>query len=603
VFRYVALVWDDADGEARESARTLHDRLAARSGGWQAVFERAGLHVFCSDIRPGSSEPYRLHGGAGVVLGKVFIAGDDERPSVSAPLELPAEESRRITTTGGRRLVEHYWGRYVAFLHDAESRTSHVLRDPAGGLPCLTLRLQGVDVFVSHMQEARDLAADRAFSVNWSYVAGILCFTRVLIRATGLNEVSQVLPGECVELRHGRLSREFYWNLLRIAEEPPIEDVAAAAKLLRGRTRDCVQAWASSYESIVHMLSGGLDSAIVFGCLKEAPVRPRITCLNFHSPGSNTDERAYAALAAAGSEVLERPRNTSVTLRSMLQVQTSCLPEDYFFYLDGGRTEADVAAERQATAVFSGYGGDQLFYQSRALFAAGDFIARHGLGRRLFTVALDAARVDRVSIWHVLRDGLSRTLLSRRWSPASEAGRYKTLIRAEVVRDISANRDLLHPWFHATGRAPNGKIFHAFQLLFPYDFYNPLGREADPESVTPLLSQPLLELLMRIPTWVLTAGGWDRALARRAFGPEVPRRILMRRTKGGQEEYAKSIFTRDIDFARDLLLDGRLVREGMLDAVRLAEVLSGKPTRTAAGNAEVYGCLSMEAWLRQWLHA
>jgi asparagine synthase (glutamine-hydrolysing) len=121
--------------------------------------------------------------------------------------------------------------------------------------------------------------------------------------------------------------------------------------------------------------------------------------------------------------------------------------------------------------------------------------------------------------------------------------------------------------------------------------------------VTPLLSQPLLELLMRIPTWVLTAGGWDRALARRAFGHEVPRRILMRRTKGGQEEYAKSIFTRDLDFARDLLLDGRLVRRGLLDAVRLANVLSGQPSRTAAGNAELYGCLSMEVWLRQWLHA
>jgi len=567
------------------------------------VLERPGLHVFCSDVRPRSSEPYFLHRSTGVVLGKLFIAADGEGTSTSSPLELGEDESRGILESRARRLVERYWGRYVAILHDAASGTTRVLRDPSGGLPCLMTHLNGVDVFVSHMQEAKDLAGDRAFSVNWSYVAGVLCFTRMLLRATGLNEVSQVLPGECVELQAGQASRELYWNLLRIAEEPPIEDAAVAAKLLRGRTRDCVHAWASCYESIVHMLSGGLDSAIVFGCLKEAPVRPRITCLNFHSPGSNTDERAYAALAAGGSEVIERPRNTAVTLRSMLDVETSCLPEDYFFYLDGGRTEADVAAEHEATAVFFGYGGDQLFYQSRALFAAGDYLSRHGLGRGLFTVALDAARVDRVSIWHVLGDALAGTLLRKRWSPASEAGRYKTLIRDEVVRDITGDRNLLHPWFHATGRAPNGKLFHAFQLLFPYDFYNPLGRDADPETVTPLLSQPLLELLMRIPTWVLTAGGWDRALARRAFSHEVPRRILTRRTKGGQEEYAKAIFTRDLDFARDLLLDGRLVREGLLDAVRLANVLSGQPSRTAAGNAELYGCLSMEAWLRQWLHA
>jgi len=36
---------------------------------------------------------------------------------------------------------------------------------------------------------------------------------------------------------------------------------------------------------------------------------------------------------------------------------------------------------------------------------------------------------------------------------------------------------------------------------------------------------------------------------------------------------------------------------------RVAEVLSGRPSKKAASNVELYGCLSIEAWLRQWLHA
>ena len=78
-----------------------------------------------------------------------------------------------------------------------------------------------------------------------------------------------------------------------------------------------------------------------------------------------------------------------------MDIAGQLLPTDYFFYLDGGRSEAAVAAEQEATAVFSGYGGDQLFYQARARFAAGDYLSRHGVGPALFTVALDAARVDR----------------------------------------------------------------------------------------------------------------------------------------------------------------------------------------------------------------
>src|SRR5262249_19000237 len=161
--------------------------------------------VFCSGIRPGSAEAYYLQHQSGVVLGKLFVTGspDGETPSVSAPLELPEPQTRRILETAGRELIDRYWGRYVPIWHDPRSGTTRVLRDPSGGLPCLATRLQGVDVFVSHMQEARDLAADRAFSVNWSYVAGVLCFTRVLVHATGLEEVSQVLPGECVAIRQG----------------------------------------------------------------------------------------------------------------------------------------------------------------------------------------------------------------------------------------------------------------------------------------------------------------------------------------------------------------------------------------------------------------
>jgi asparagine synthase (glutamine-hydrolysing) len=582
----------------------LCERLLTGRRAWQVVLERPGLQVLCSDIRPGASEPHLLERGAGVVLGALFLSAGDGRASESASLRFAEGESLKILQSAGRQLIERYWGRYVAFLHDAASGTTWVLRDPTSALPCFMTRLLGVDVFFSHMQEAVDLGG-RIFSINWQYVAAALCQFRVLVHSTGLNEVSQVLGGECVELRDGRVSREFYWNPLRIAEESPVEDPAVAAKLLRSQTRDCVHSWASAYPSVLHLLSGGLDSSIVLGCLKDAPARPRITCLNFHSPGSNTDERAYAALAAAGTgcEVVERPRNSEVTLRSVLDIQPSCVPTDYFFYLDGGRSEAVEAAERQATAVFSGYGGDQLFYQARAHYAAGDYLSRHGARPALFTVALDAARVDGMSVWGVLREALAQGLLHRRWTPASEVGRYKTLIRRGVAHDISHDLNLVHPWFRATGRAPSGKVFHAFQLLFPYDFYNPLGRDTDPETVTPLISQPLIELVMRIPTWVLTMGGWDRALARRAFGAEVPRRILTRRTKGGQEEYAKGILTRDMEFVRSLLLDGRLVRERLLDAERLTEALSGRPSRMAAGNTELYGCLSVEAWLRHWVYA
>src|SRR6185503_20808441 len=147
----------------------------------------------------------------------------------------------------------------------------------------------------------------------------------------------------------------------------------------------------------------------------------------------------------------------------------------------------------------------------------------------------------------------------------------RTVLRQDVMHDISRDSDLVHPWLRAPGRAPNGKIFHVWQMLFPAEYYNPLGSESDPEQVTPLFSQPLLELAMRIPTWLLTLGGWDRAIARRAFERDLPHRIVTRQTKGGQEEHAKSILVRNMAFAREWLLDGHLVREQLVERDQLAE--------------------------------
>jgi len=51
---------------------------------------------------------------------------------------------------------------------------------------------------------------------------------------------------------------------------------------------------------------------------------------------------------------------------------------------------------------------------------------------------------------------------------------------------------------------------------------------------------------------------------------------------------------------RELLLDGALVREGVLDRTRLAEVLSGRATPLAAGSGELLEYAGTEAWLRCW---
>lgn len=603
MFRYFGFVWDVDHSAAGETVGRLVERLQASGSDWQFALRRPGLAV----LHTRSASPnrsYGLEGDSGLVLGTLFArSGDGD--STAAPPIFGLQETARILATGGRHLMQRYWGRYVAFLHEAESRTTRILRDPTGGLPCFSMNVGGAQIYCSWMEDAVRLGLQ--FSIHWDYIAAHLCCQRLELNVTGLNEVTQVLGGECVAHCGDSKTRTFYWNPLRVAGENPIDDPMQAIAALRRCTRDSVHAWASRYESIVHTLSGGLDSAIVLTCLKDAPARPQITCVNYHSPGAAGDERAFARLAAgrAGCELLERERDTAISFEPLLQMPRSAAPSIYRYYLENSRREFELARECKATALFSGEGGDQLFYQARAAFGAGDYLYRRGIARGLgsefFRIALDGARVDRVSIWQVLHSAFLHACLGRRWALASEVGKFTKLMPAEAIDAIKQDPRWVHPHFQTRGRTPSGKLWHACSLAFPAaEYYDPLGILDAVERVAPLFSQPVLEVCLRIPVDVLTTGGWDRAIARRAFKDDLPHQIATRRGKGDPSEYVKNVLEHNFGFVREMLLEGQLVRQKFIDRTQLEVVLSAQPTRTAGGDTEVYDYLNIEAWLQRW---
>ena len=82
-----------------------------------------------------------------------------------------------------------------------------------------------------------------------------------------------------------------------------------------------------------------------------------------------------------------------------------------------------------------------------------------------------------------------------------------------------------------------------------------------------MISQPLLELCLSLPTYLLTHGGQGRALAREAFADRIPAEIARRRSKGGVDEHATAVLQRSLPLAREMLLEGQLIRRVLTLAV------------------------------------
>ncbi len=136
-------------------------------------------------------------------------------------------------------------------------------------------------------------------------------------------------------------------------------------------------------------------------------------------------------------------------------------------------------------------------------------------------------------------------------------------------------------------------------IMRSQNYIHGLGASGLPRF-SPLISQPLVEYCLSIPTWMWSNGGINRALARNAFAAELPRVILQRTSKAGPESFLHAIFASHQTVIRQLLMDGLLAQAGLLN---LPEVAAALKSDTISGGAIIYRLLDLveaENWARSW---
>lgn len=594
MFRYLSFSWNTASGDQSEIARQLDQALRSHRD-WRMALDSTGHRVYTAGTAHGVNDVYSLPSHQGIVVGRLFRRGE---PAQKGDITLTDDEAHKIVSSQGQALVDRFWGRYVAFL-PSQTGAPRVLRDPTGTLPCYRVELKGVVIALSWLEDLITLLDLPTPPVSWDAVAACMVFGRLGGRETALTGVTQVLAGELTPLPIAAGKAHKVWDAVDIARRAADFTPQEAESLLRETTMHCAQSWASCYDSIVLRLSGGVDSAILLGCLRTGMAPDRITCLNYFSPGSDSDERRYARLAAqlAGTELVERHREGGFNLEEVLHVARTPTPQNYLGTLGARGTDSEVAMARQAGAIFTGAGGDQLFFEFRTTWPAADYLRCRGLDSGFPAAVLDSAHLGRVSFWQSLRDAfVGRSFQGR---PADDAGKFLTLMPDEVIDVAVRNAPrFVHPGWLAANDLPVGKFHQVGALVCPYDYYTVLQPETSPERVNALYSQPLLELCLSTPTYTLTKGGQGRALARRAFARSLPQEIATRRSKGGIEQHVATVLRDNLPFARELLLDGHLAREGLLERRRVEAALSGSPS-TSAYVSEIHTCIAMEAWAQR----
>jgi asparagine synthase (glutamine-hydrolysing) len=255
--------------------------------------------------------------------------------------------------------------------------------------------------------------------------------------------------------------------------------------------------------------------------------------------------------------------------------------------------DRDEVCRVQATgarAILSGQGGDAAFFQMPSAMVAADAFRAEGLRLLSSPLLAAVARRTRRSVWAVLaqvRKGREETdYVSSLVSPALRASR----------------RDLVHAWTleaRSQDLAP-GKILHVEATANLHVNHGRSRRRQAADLIFPLMTQPVLEHCLSIPTPWLAGESYDRPFAREAFADRIPDLVRHRRAKGMTTVYFAKLVANSLEVLRPFLLDGTLCAAGLLDRRRLEDALRPEGLIWDAKAGDIMSAATVEAWVQHW---
>lgn len=542
------------------------DRIAAAAGpDWRADPMAPNALVLRSRLRP---PPVSAVAKGAWVIGE--IAADGVR-SAAGP-ETGARIARRLLSS---------WGRYVAVIQEGARTT--VLRDPSGGLEAAIWRRDGLLLVASHLPDWLDPWLPPDLVIDEAALARLVANPALGAAASPLRGIAMLAPGAL--WRDGVVEQAWRPATFAKAErrdrsDPAPKLVAAVDASVRAVARG----------RVLIEVSGGLDSAIVSGALAQAGADV-VCALNYYIGDRQGDERPFARAVARrlGWTLVEIPKSSAgVDLGRLSELSRGLRPALASFDQQHDLDLEARCATLAVDTVLTGQGGDHLFFQAPTALIAADGPARGLTLKGLAALARWQGRSIYDVAWSALRAGLGADIALR---PPPHAGPALREIRLGAAN---------HPWLDGIAELPPAKALQVVSLVGALGVHSLTRRSQAVDLRHPLISQPLLELCLSLPTVVLTRGGRDRGLARDAFAGRLPPEVANRPTKGRLSSHYGRTLAASLPDLRPLLLDGRLAAAGLVERDALDAMLQPEALLWRGGYGILASLTMLELWVEAW---
>lgn len=562
----------------RTNEGSLPEKLVGVSGPREVI--ATGPRIWVADHAPVQSL-----GKHGVVVGHLFDNATDQ--------VIPdfAFEQTLSSTAAFQFMIAQFWGAYLVVQYDISRSHWAVMVDPSGLLPVYRQEVKNHTLFTSDPALLR-LHGPPGPRVEWSRLASFLARPELRQRVTCLTGIEELRPGAMLIRGKSGWNENVVWSpgsFLPRGDPVTFEEAAAA---LRNCLIRIMGAWTRELEKPVVAVSGGVDSSLI--CAALAASGHRFGCVTMATSDRSGDERVYAQQLAThlGAPLEEFVYDPSAFDPFLPASAGQARPHRRLFSTAFDVMLRSGADALESTVILDGNGGDNLFcYLHSAAPVVDRWLSGLGLRATIATLA-DMCRVTGCDVPTMIRASLRR--LNKQ--PVSDWPADTHLLSDRRLGSIDF--EPLTPWLKQDCGQHVGKRDHLALIMRAQNHTHGFG--PGPPRFSPLMSQPIVELCLGVPTWLWPKGGRNRALARMAFAPDLPASIIARTSKAGPDSFVRGIFKHHRSAFRELLLDGELAAKDVVDR-RAVESAFG--VETSSPGSTIYRLLDLveaENWARSW---
>lgn len=578
---FVAVTWPGGEAPAGEPPAALAS--AFRACGWTRAACRPGLALWQRPDRPIVLQAGPDH----LLIGRWF--GDLDVPGARAGPEDGAPVGR------ARALCRGGWGAYLALLRGREDGAWWAFRDPSGAVEALTWSGGAYAFAASSLAGLPTGLLPQRLALDWSVIADQLRQPVAQAARSALRDICPIAPGDLQRLGGAAEAAIALWRPRDFLPAGPEVDPAWPERLA-----DTVQAvvgrLVGPYERVVGEVSGGLDSSIVYAGIHRAGLGGRVAAaLHYVGDRPEADERRWAGQLCDqyGQALTCLPLATGPIdpERDYAPLARDARPPYAAVDSDRDRDTARLLEACGAQALVTGKGGDAVFFQMPSAAILADLWQAGGIAAARHPRHAEVARWLRRSVWSLWREGLCGP-------PARPASGAVGRLAGPRLGHLPCGP--AHPWFAGLEDVAPGKRLQIEALASSQLALGPHRRGRVADLVQPLLSQPVMELCLSIPSWELVRGGRDRGLAREALACWLPEAIVARRSKGNLTAHYARRTAASAGVLREHLLDGVLVDAGLLDRRETEAALQPDSLIWRADGIDLIGVAAVESWVRYW---